>query len=491
MVTLQNVETGDIVTVASSVATWLMANGPWVVYSGVVSGTSSPVFYDPSTGVFAASVIENRLVTAESSVSAQGIHRNTDSATYGKWYSFGNAANSAGFAGSGSPAEAFGALVIYQKFGDQTGGTATPITKTTQAAYVLANYYGPTIDDSMEGLSVFVGAKDVTTNYTQSKPITGFEAICQVEAGNTADSNAPVRAIGARVNASGTGSSIHTAEAFYMSVNATGGPPFGAITNFYGLHQPVGSGATNAYGVYTVDKINSETGMGVGRAAGTAFEVRYDGRGDGPNSLAYIAQPVASYGTLSGTYTLTTTPQTLTTNGGATLPAGGGTFMLDSTARTIVTYTSFSGTSINGATIASGSVATTNGQTMVDPNAANVTGLRINAHLAQSKNTTEWYDGIGNLRLRVNPAGNLVTQGTDFFAGNGSGTTLARISGTAGYVQPGTTNGLGGKLYSGSGVPSTVSGSAAGDFFFRTDTPSTANQRIYVATAANTWTALI
>lgn len=46
-----------------------------------------------------------------------------------------------------------------------------------------------------------------------------------------------------------------------------------------------------------------------------------------------------------------------------------------------------------------------------------------------------------------------------------------------------------GRLFQGSGAPS-ISGTA-GDYYFRTDTPSTSNQRIYVCTGTTNWTALI
>jgi hypothetical protein len=48
----------------------------------------------------------------------------------------------------------------------------------------------------------------------------------------------------------------------------------------------------------------------------------------------------------------------------------------------------------------------------------------------------------------------------------------------------------GAHLYSGRGAPN-IAASVAGDYYFRTDTAATANQRIYVATAANTWTGIV
>lgn len=45
-------------------------------------------------------------------------------------------------------------------------------------------------------------------------------------------------------------------------------------------------------------------------------------------------------------------------------------------------------------------------------------------------------------------------------------------------------------LFSGNGAPATGLG-AIGDYYFRNDTPGTANQRIYVKTAAAVWTGIV
>lgn len=57
-------------------------------------------------------------------------------------------------------------------------------------------------------------------------------------------------------------------------------------------------------------------------------------------------------------------------------------------------------------------------------------------------------------------------------------------------VRPGTDGGAqqAGNLFMGSGVPSNTNGNN-GDFYFRTDTPGTANQRLYIKSAGS-WTAL-
>jgi hypothetical protein len=60
-------------------------------------------------------------------------------------------------------------------------------------------------------------------------------------------------------------------------------------------------------------------------------------------------------------------------------------------------------------------------------------------------------------------------------------TSLASVS-ALGAVQPGNGTVTGGQFWSGSGVPSNAMG-ANGDAYLRTDTPTTANQRLYVRSA--------
>ena len=62
--------------------------------------------------------------------------------------------------------------------------------------------------------------------------------------------------------------------------------------------------------------------------------------------------------------------------------------------------------------------------------------------------------------------------------------------GSIGPVQAGSGLVAGAKLYSGPGAPS-IPESVSGDFYFRTGTPATANQRLYIATAVNTWTGIV
>ena len=72
----------------------------------------------------------------------------------------------------------------------------------------------------------------------------------------------------------------------------------------------------------------------------------------------------------------------------------------------------------------------------------------------------------------------------DFYSGNYTSQT-AQINAATGAIRAGTTAGPGGSFFSGSGAPTSLNGTA-GDFYFRTGTPSTANQRIYVCTATGT-----
>jgi hypothetical protein len=77
------------------------------------------------------------------------------------------------------------------------------------------------------------------------------------------------------------------------------------------------------------------------------------------------------------------------------------------------------------------------------------------------------------------------------------GTQTCIVSGTTGAIAPGGTAGIGARMYSGSGVPSTPGGVTTyylGDLYFRTDTPTATSQRIYIVTTGGsspTWTALL
>jgi hypothetical protein len=76
-------------------------------------------------------------------------------------------------------------------------------------------------------------------------------------------------------------------------------------------------------------------------------------------------------------------------------------------------------------------------------------------------------------------------------------TQTYELNASSGSLRLGTGAGMGARLWSGSGVPTTPGGAITynlGDAYLRTDTPSTANQRLYVVTTAGTspaWTGIL
>jgi len=126
------------------------------------------------------------------------------------------------------------------------------------------------------------------------------------------------------------------------------------------------------------------------------------------------------------------------------------------------------------------------------------TGLSFTTflNLAGGSNSSFTCDGplwaSNNSLNKTGSIPNLVTGGTPgrmvfnySVTGSGPGTLFS-----IGPVQAGTGLVAGAKLYSGVGAPN-IPASGSGDFYFRTDTPLTANQRLYIATAANTWTGIV
>jgi hypothetical protein len=169
------------------------------------------------------------------------------SPTYGNASIFGNG-GSFTFSGTGTPADIYAPAVFYEKFGTNNGNN-TPITKTTQAYFSAAIYYGPTSDDSMECGSTFVHAADTGVGYTQSLAITADEGHAQVSGANHATGN--VIGIAGRVSAKNT-ATIDTAYAHYASGDKDAGA---TITTYVAYYQAVGGLGTNSYLLYGVDNI--------------------------------------------------------------------------------------------------------------------------------------------------------------------------------------------------------------------------------------------
>ena len=100
-------------------------------------------------------------------------------------------------------------------------------------------------------------------------------------------------------------------------------------------------------------------------------------------------------------------------------------------------------------------------------------------------------DTDGSTLLEVTNAGHFVGYGVKFGATAGVFNAAANITGVLDIPCLQLPNGVtndGIKIYMGSGVPSatTVNPGRIGDLYMRKDTPSTANQRIYMCTVAGT-----
>ncbi|HEY5668023.1 MAG TPA: glycosyl hydrolase family 28-related protein [Candidatus Saccharimonadales bacterium] len=113
--------------------------------------------------------------------------------------------------------------------------------------------------------------------------------------------------------------------------------------------------------------------------------------------------------------------------------------------------------------------------------------------------------GVGSGEVFIGSTGSVYIDGSNTsFRGPAASTTwqfqnssasLAVQINSDGSIQPGTGSVLGSKISSGSGAPTARAGTA-GDYYLRTDTPTTPNQRIYVCTVtggagAATWVGIV
>lgn len=193
------------------------------------------------------------------------------SPTYGQASSFGNV-GSFPFAGTGVPADIYAPVSVFQKYGlSNPGGN---ITKTTQALFATASYYGPTTNDSAEGASgQAILADNGAGAFTQALPVVGLEGDGIVQGSNICTS----KVIGVTAAAEGqTAAQITNAMAFYVA--AKGARDAGvAITNWYGLYQetPAVVGVvTNKWGAYFHDDVQAEKRLVVGVAGVLANNAR-------------------------------------------------------------------------------------------------------------------------------------------------------------------------------------------------------------------------
>lgn len=75
------------------------------------------------------------------------------------------------------------------------------------------------------------------------------------------------------------------------------------------------------------------------------------------------------------------------------------------------------------------------------------------------------------------------------YTGLAGSTQTWQLDASLGAIQPGTSAGLGGRIFSGAGAP-TIS-ATSGDIYIRTGTPTVANQRIYICTGTTNWTGIV
>ena len=170
--------------------------------------------------------------------------------------------NPFGNAGKGSPAYAFAPFVIDENFGRSSPNSS--ITKTTQAAFIWARYYGPTTDDSAEAGSSGVVFVDTGTPFTTAQPAVGFEGIAILQGGNISTS----KLIGVAGSAYTQGTAQATSVmSIYASTLGGAGSVSSIITNYYGVYQDtpqqVGT-ITNLWGGYFKNQVQIETYLTVG-----------------------------------------------------------------------------------------------------------------------------------------------------------------------------------------------------------------------------------
>lgn len=217
-----------------------------------------------------------------------GLYQVVDaSGTYAPTPIFGDA-GSMGFAGTGAPAGIAGGLGWYKRFG--YGAPGANVLKTTQGFYGNTLYYGPTTDDSAEGGSSTVFIKDDgNLGWAQTKQVIAWEANARVEGAAQALTSS-VGGMGARLNVLGT---AHVANGYgFKTSTQTDAGATGTIDNYKAFWQQAASGAAAAWGVYTIDAIQSEKSLVVAKSGDTGlFKADFAGSGGGNPAFVYVQNP--------------------------------------------------------------------------------------------------------------------------------------------------------------------------------------------------------
>jgi hypothetical protein len=383
---------------------------------------------------------------------------------------------------------------FYHKF----GADGIPLPGTTQGFTGIARYEAPTVNDSCEAGSY---STIVTGNFEQNKAVVSWEMNSILLNGVQMPQGygAPFLGGGARITVGG-GCRTSLGVGFKVSHNAGFALVDSGYTDEYQGFQQTNS-AYEPYGT-----VNGAVTAGSNKTITFANATKRP-----PTPTATFPGKVVVAGTADGvggqniTYTGITGSGTTGTLTGATVAydiADGvnisnrvfGFKIIDpsniDTALTI-SRSGWSGSislANKGTTDGPKSMVSITGPTNAEV-AGGLTQLRINAGSGQTSQMTQWHDTAGTQRLSVNAAGTLTSSGGTIWGNNTANTiTTYALSAANGYVQVGTSAGVGAKINSGSGAP-TLSGTA-GDVYIRTDTPTLANQRIYVCETGTTWRGL-
>lgn len=180
-------------------------------------------------------------------------------------------------------------------------------------------------------------------------------------------------------------------------------------------------------------------------------------------------------------------------------PGGGGVvFSVDREGDVICTKINASGAVVFTSTLAAGQTAIESNQPDVLSvnHTAGSSGLRVFGVEEGGSQLFGVFD-TGDVEITGDLDVNLTLNVDGTAQIDGALTCSAGITGT-GLTASGGGNILGGSLtingtdiLSGSGSPNGSVSGTSGDYYFRTDTPSTANQRIYVCTGGTSWTGIV
>lgn len=428
---------------------------------------------------------------------------------------FGNAA-SYGYAGTGQGVYGPGANSHHKFTSDGnapgSGNAGRNIRGSLQLAFNNAEFWGPTQDDSAEGVNYGVFLKDATSvggiAYTQTNPLVAGEFDVQVENAVTV-SGTYMLGMGSRhtilTGAVITSSPNYGWKASLWTQNNNGPTTYGAAYQwrafFDELYNPAGSTFDSNFSLYGLNQVVSEQGLKLTRASyGGAVTAQlhgsaYNGR------LVELTLPNPSTSTTVNDGGLVNGSNLMTTATAPT-PAWIGRVLGNANIPTGTQVLNYYGTGPYTVVMNGNATSTVSSQT-VTLSEPDLTGLRINMASGQTTgNALEVWDTGGTQRFTVSRAGIPRTQGVQFVVQNGSAQGVTQLNQDGG-IQPGNnksgTGALGAKLWSGAFDPTsnTKPGNVnptAGDFFFRTDTPSSSSQRIYICTtggASPVWTALV